>query len=210
MPSSTVPTAPTPASLWTVSQVVSLVGVAALMVGGLGLGGRRPGHIALAGRAAVVLGAAAAAATLVHDVAVAVPLLRGEGAPAPGPLAQRVLPLLDTLDFALVVGLAVVVLAWAGRGGSRLLPASAALIGLAVPATGGVQTLAAGGLAVGLTLFAVLDRRRPARLVELAAVGLAVTALVAAAWVSVPRAVLAVVAVPLLVRAARRPDLGPH
>jgi hypothetical protein len=113
---------------------------------------------------------------------------------------RSLLRLLDTLDFALVVGLVLVVVAWGTGARSRLVPSCAAMVGLSVPALAGIETIAAGSVFVGFVVFAgFLPKRGLSALVERVSALTTVLCFAAAGFVSLPRAVLACIAVPLVV-----------
>lgn len=197
-------------ALWVLAHLAALIGVVALTVGAAGLTRSRPVRLAAIGRVAVLVGACAAGITLLQDVALGAAAMTGAEIPAPRGGVRSLLRLLDTLDFALVVGLVLVVVAWGTGARSRLVPSCAAMVGLSVPALAGIETLAAGSVFVGFVVFAgFLPQRGPSALVERMAALTTVLCFAAAGFVSLPRAVLACIAVPLVVRMTGAASRGP-
>jgi len=187
-------------TLWVLAHLSALIGVVALTVGAAGLTRSRPVRLAAIGRVAVLVGACAAGTTLLYDVALGASAMTGAEIPAPRGVGRSMLQLLDTLDFALVVGLVLVVVAWGTGARSRLGPSCAAMGGLSVPALAGIETIAAGSVFVGFVVFATFLPQRGLRpLVERLTALTTVLCFAAAGFVSVPRALLACIAVPLVV-----------
>lgn len=192
-------------ALWVLAHLVALVGVGALTVGAFGLTRSRPGRLAAVGRGAVLVGASAAAMTLLYDIALGGSTMTGADIPTPRGAVRDVLELLDTVDFALVVGLVLAVAAWGADVRSRLVRSCVAMVGLSVPALPGIETIAAGGVFVGFVLLAAL--LPPQGFTPLAQRLAALTTMLcfaAAGIVSLPRALLACIAVPLVVWMTRR------
>jgi hypothetical protein len=187
--------------LWIVSHLALVVGVVALTAGVLALVRPRRGRLVVLGRGVVLLGAGAAVTILLYDVALGVAVAAGGEVPVATGSGRFVLRALDTLDFALVAGLVLVLLAWVAGEGARLLAGCAAMTGLAVPALPGIETLAAGAVLAGfVTLAALAPRPTLGPRADRVAVVVSAGAFLAAAWVSVPRAALAVIVVVLLTR----------
>lgn len=88
------------------------------------------------------------------------------------------------------------------------------MVGLSVPALAGIETVAAGSVLVGFVGFVLfLPQRRLSAWVERVAALTTVLCFAAAGFVSLPRALLACIAVPLVVwmagRAPREPSDRP-
>lgn len=186
-------------TLWVLAHLAALVGVAALLLGAVRLARSGPVRLAGIARVGVLVGGCAAGITLLYDIALGAAAMMGAEIHPPQGAPRDILQALDTLDFALVVGLVVAVVAWGTGTRTRLVPSCAAMIGLSVPPLPGIETLAAGCTFVGFVLFAALSPHRGvSALVERIAVLMTVLSFAAAGWVSLPRALLALIAVALL------------
>lgn len=190
---------------WVLAHLAALIGVVSFIVGAFALSRSRPSPLSVVGRGAVLLGASAAAGTLIYDIALGTVAWTGARIATPQGAARYVLQMLDTLDFALVVGLVLVVAAWGVRVRSRLVKSWVAMIGLSVPALPGIETIAAAAVFVGFVVFAAHWLRwEPRLLVVRLTAATTLVCFTAAAFISLPRAMLACIAVPIVVWMTRR------